>query len=164
MIVSPILIAFGILLVAGAAIDFFQQRIPNWIVLALVALFVVQAARHLHDISWINQLGAAVLLLLAGLGFFALGQLGAGDAKLMAAVALWTGLSAILPSLFLISIAGLVLAGVLVAARRMLPWAKWDPEGKRPKVLAKGGGVPFGVAIASGALVSLTYFPAWLWR
>ena len=160
---TPIVLAFAYLLLAAAAVDFARQRIPNWIVLAVVALFLVQAARHAGEVAWVNQVGASAALLLAGLGLFSLGELGAGDAKMIAGVSLWAGFLAILKTLLLIGVAGLLFAGLLLLARRMLPWPSWDPHDRRPKALIEGGGVPYGVAIAAGALISLGYFPTWLW-
>ena len=154
--------AFGGLLVAAAVMDFLQHRIANWIVAAIVALFVVQAARHFDEVSWINQLGAGAALLVAGLVLFSLGHLGAGDAKLLAAVALWAGLPALLTLLFVTSVAGLVVLGVLVAARRLVAWRGW--QDKVPKSLIQGEGVPFGIAIAIGAIVTMPLFPEWLWK
>lgn len=162
--VTPVTIAFAVLLVAAAVIDFSEQRIPNWIVLAVSALFLLQAARHAADVSWVAQLGAGTLAIAVGLGLFMLGHLGAGDAKMFAAVSLWTGFAALMPMLLLTSITGLVFASILVLLRKYPPWQVWDPNGKRPKSLVAGGGVPYGVAIAGGALLSLGWFPAWLWR
>lgn len=157
-------IAFGLLVVAAGVYDFIQQRIPNWIVLALTALFFALAVLHLHEVSWLGQLGTALACLLVGMLLYALGQLGAGDAKLLAAVALWAGLSSVLPWLFLTAIAGLLVVALLIAARRLISWRKWYPEGRLPKSLVAGQGVPFGVAIAIGTLFAMQLFPPWLWR
>lgn len=164
MVIGLVPIVFGLLVIAAGVTDFIQQRIPNWIVLALAALFLVQAVRHLHDVWWLGQLGAAITCLLVGMLLYALGQLGAGDAKLLAAVALWAGFSSVLPWLFLIAIAGLLVVALLVAARRLIPWRKWDPDGRLPKSLVAGQGVPFGVAIAIGTLFAMQLFPSWLWQ
>jgi prepilin peptidase CpaA len=164
MFVGLIPVAFGILVIAAGAFDFVRQRIPNWIVLALAALFLLQAVRHLHEVFWIGQLGVGLACLLVGMLLYALGQLGAGDAKLLAAVSLWAGLAAVLPWLFLIAIAGLLVVALLVAARRVIAWRKWNAEGKLPRSLVAGQGVPFGVAIAIGTLFAMQLFPPWLWR
>jgi prepilin peptidase CpaA len=155
-------LTFTLLLAAAAVSDFVSQRIPNWIVLALLALFLIQAGRHLPAVYWLGQLGAGGLLLVIGIVLYTLGQLGAGDAKLIAALGVWAGFSALLPTLMIISLAGLVVAGVLVAAR-LLPWRRLDPGERRPKALTKGGGIPFGIAIAAGSLLSASYFAPWLW-
>jgi prepilin peptidase CpaA len=159
---SLVYFALVLLLATAAVTDFVWQRIPNWIVLVLLALFVVQAARHFGSVSWLDQLGAGALLLVVGFVLYFIGQFGAGDAKLTAVLALWIGFSAILPSLMLMSFAGLALAAIIVALR-YLPWRRLDPGNRRPKALMKGGGIPFGVAIAAGTLLSTGYFVPWLW-
>ncbi len=156
--------AFALLLSAAAVTDFLRQRIPNLLVLALVVLFALQAVRHTQEISWLNQLGAGAICLFLGFVLFTLNQIGAGDAKLLAAVALWPGLFALVPTLFLISLAGVAFAAVLVGVRRLIVWRNWDSEARLPKSLHPGGGIPYGVAIAIGALLSVRFFPAWLWN
>ena len=162
MPVTLISIVFAVLLVIAAVTDFLDQRIPNWLVIAVAALFAVQALRHLPDISWISQLGAGALCLVVGMVLFALGQMGAGDAKLLAVVALWCGLRGLLPLLFVTSIAGLVLVGSLLVARRLLA-SRWGGSERLPKSLRVGQGVPFGVAIAIGTILTIGLFPGWLW-
>ncbi len=163
MPVSPACLVFIALLAIAAGTDFFRYRIPNWIVLALVAVFLVQAVRHIHEVSWLNQGAAGALCLLAGLAFYTLNQLGAGDAKLLAVLALWSGLQALVPVLLLISVVGVVFAGLLlvvrwVMRRRNLDTAAW------PKSLRSGEGIPYGVAIALGSVLGARFFPVWLWN
>jgi prepilin peptidase CpaA len=153
-----------ILLVVAAVTDFLHQRIPNWVVLAVVALFAIQAARHLHEVSWLDHVGGAAICLIAGLVLYSLNQLGAGDAKLLAALALLSGLLALVPVFFLISVVGIVFAGLLVGARRLIRWQNWDPEARLPKSLREGGGIPYGVAIAIGTILGIQFFPPWLWN
>src|SRR5260221_455938 len=161
---SLISFVFAALLLAAGVTDFLRQRIPNWIVLAIVALFLIQTARHLHEISWLNQLGAGSICLVVGMVLFSLGHVGAGDAKLLASVALWAGLSSLMPLLFLTSLAGLLLVAILLGARRVVAWRNWNAKGGLPKSLVSGEGIPFGVAIATGTLIAIQLFPSWLWR
>ena len=162
MPVTLISIAFGLLLVTAAVWDFLDLRIPNWLVFAVTALFAVQAFRHLHEIAWLNQLGAGAICLAVGMVLFALRQLGAGDAKLFAAVALWCGLRSLLPLLLLVSVAGLIVLAVLLVVRRVLAWRGFEID-RLPKSLRAAEGVPFGVAIAAGTLITMQLFPKWLW-
>src|SRR5258708_11325125 len=161
---SLISFVFAALLLAAGVTDFLQQRIPNWIVLAIAALFLLQAARHLHEISWLNQLGASGVCLVVGMVLFSLGHVGAGDATLLASVALWAGLSSLMPLLFLTSLAGLLLVAILLGARRVVAWRDWNTRGRLPKSLVSGEGIPFGVAIATGTLIVMQLFPPWLWQ
>jgi len=163
MPMTLISIVLALLLLAAAIWDFFEQRIPNWLVIAVVALFAVQAFRHLHEISWINQLAAGAACLAVGMALFALRQMGAGDAKLLAAVAFWCGLRSLLPLLFFVSVAGLIVVAILLVVRRVLGWRSFDMD-RLPKSVRSGQGVPFGVAIAIGTLVTMQLFPSWLWH
>jgi len=89
------------------------------------------------------QIGVAVLVFVALAGAFYAGMMGGGDVKLAAALALWFPPAATLKFLVLMSIAGGVLTLVVVAIHRSR-----KKEGK-PQV-------PYGVAIAFGALAILT--------
>ena len=159
--VAPIV--FGLLLTTAAATDLLSYRIPNWIVLAIAALVFLQALRHIPEVGWLNQLGAGALCLAVGMLLFGLGQLGAGDAKYLGSVALWSGFSSLLPLLFFTSLAGLALLAILVGARRFVKWRGWTGT-QLPKALIVGQGVPFGIAITLGALATMPSFPRWLWQ
>ena len=162
MPVTLISAVFAALVLIAAVVDFMRQRIPNWLSLAVALLFVVPVALHFREVSWFNQLGAAVACLAVGMGLFALKQMGAGDVKLLAAIALWAGLFRLMPLVFFISLAGLLLAGLLVGLRRILAWRGYAADAL-PISLRPGAGVPFGVAIALGTLVTMQVFPSWVW-
>ena len=131
----------GALLVA-AFWDVKTRRIPNQISLFLIALFVgTTAARILQGSDPVETVflplagGAAVF---AGTFFlFWRGYLGGGDAKLLTVLALFTPFSLILPMLWIMAVAG----GVL--ALTTLIWTRI----KDRKVT-----VPYGVAITIAGL------------
>ena len=158
--VIPVL--FGLLVIAAGVTDFFTQRIPNWLVLVLAGSFVVQALLHLREVDWVSHLVAAGLCLGVGMLLFSLGQLGAGDAKLVASVALWSGLYSLIRLMFFTSLAGLLLLLILLGARRAVS-AHGIAGDRLPKSLLAGQGVPFGVAIAVGTLATMAGYPSWLW-
>lgn len=85
---------------------------------------------------------------------FSFRMIGAGDSKLAAAVALWTGVKGVLPFLFFMGIAGAVLSVVAIFIRKAKP-AKEPKEGGWIDKLQKGeNAVPYGIAIAVGALIA----------
>jgi prepilin peptidase CpaA len=130
---------FGGVLIGAAASDVMTLRIPNLLSLALVALFavhVVTSEMPLMDILW--HLTAGIIVLGGGMALFAWGKFGGGDAKLIAAVALWVGASLLMPLLILVSLVGLVIAVVILALR------------SRGLAINK---LPYGVAIAGGWLL-----------
>jgi prepilin peptidase CpaA len=151
---SPILLLF--LLVLGAALvwDVLWLRIPNWIPLALVGLFVVAALPAQHPSSWwLSHLAAGFGVLVIGMGLFAWRKIGGGDAKLLAAIALWSGLG-LLPSLFVVI--GLINGAVALAyltGRSTGVGAFLAVRGLPILSLQRGGDFPFAVAAAIGCFL-----------
>lgn len=162
MIIKLVFIA---ILLAVAASDLAAYRIPNVAVIGLIVLFAIVAAAHYRQVAWTEQIVAAVLCLAGGLVFYRFGQMGAGDVKLIAAVALWSGLWALMPVLLYTAIAGLGVMLFIVGARYAIKFAKHSGwiEREVPRVLRLGEGIPYGVAIALAAIAAVPSFPAWLW-
>jgi prepilin peptidase CpaA len=153
--------AFVLILMAAAASDVMYYRIPNVLVLALAGAFVVWAI--FAHVAWLGHLSAALLCLAGGVVFYVLGQMGAGDVKLLTAVALWVGLSGLLALLVFVSLGGLIVLPLLLLARVLVVRAQtmnlWRAEWPIPRVLAKKQGVPYGVAIALGGIVTMAFHP-----
>lgn len=154
-----LLLVFPILVVTGGLRDLVSFIIPNWISLTLVGAFFPAALAlgvPAGEIGGHAALGAAGLVL--GMGMFAAGWIGGGDAKLFAASTLWLGWPAVGPFAAFTGLAGGGLALALLALRSA--WVRpyviaapaWFARLARP-----GEGTPYGVAIAVGALCA---FPA----
>lgn len=144
----------GAVMVAAAVYDAATLRIPNWISLVLIALFpVVAIAAGLSwgEAGWHVAIGFAALL--AGMGLFATGAIGGGDAKLFAAVALYVGAAWFLPYIFVVALAGGVLALIVIVLR----WAAKRAGGVAwlDHLAKAGAGLPYGVAIVAGGLFVL---------
>jgi prepilin peptidase CpaA len=88
------------------------------------------------------------LALAAGMGLFALGWFGGGDAKLYAAAALWFALDRAVYLLLCVVIAGAVLALVHIGIRLL----RRPGEGRARNI--KDGKIAYGVAIALGAMTA----------
>jgi prepilin peptidase CpaA len=132
--------------------------IPNWVSIALAAIFPVAAliaGAPLMDIGLHVLFGLGVLAI--GFVLFQFNIIGGGDAKLLAAVSVWTGLAAIIPFVVWTAVAGGVMALVLLTARQLLP------VGTYPAVvdhlLKKQNGIPYGVAIMIGGLLVIPSLP-----
>ncbi|NIJ27527.1 prepilin peptidase CpaA [Brevundimonas terrae] len=134
------------------------MTIPNWISVVLVGAFIPVAL--MLGLSWQDMAVALVLgfaALVIGIALFAFKVLGGGDAKLMAASVIWLGVSGVLPFLAITALAGGALALLLLSARKwgaVLPvvfpeWMKW--------LLQPKGDIPYGVAIAVGAVFAFPY-------
>lgn len=156
--VSLILVfAFAALVILGAVWDSASYTIPNWISLALVALFAPAALTL--GLGWAGaglHLAVGAVALVVGMIMFALGWIGGGDAKLFAAAALWLGPIGGPPFLIGVGVAGGVLAAVLLILRSsaVRPTALLGP-GWIARLAEPGAGIPYGVAIAAGALYAL---------
>jgi len=147
---------FPVLAIIAALTDLTSYTIPNWIPLGLVAAFGVLAATIGLPVGVLGShalVGAAALA--AGMGLFALGWIGGGDAKLLAAGCLWFGWPGAETFLFDTAVAGGLFAGLLLAARKQPIRALWPlPAGWVARLITPGEPAPYGVAIAIGALAA----------
>ena len=150
------LLLFPALMAFAAASDLFTMTISNRISLALVAGFLVLAplggmgpyAIGLH-------VAAGLAVLVVAFGCFAMGWVGGGDAKLLAAAGLWLGWPAAINFVLYTALAGGALALLLVSARNT-PLAVLTLRGPGwvQRLAEKGGPAPYGVAICFGALAA----------
>jgi prepilin peptidase CpaA len=142
---------FALLLVAAAAEDAARLRISNLLCVAiLAAAFIAIAIAGPERALWQNVLVFGTLLTV-GTALFAAGRLGGGDVKLLAATGLWFDIRGGAVMLTSVLLAGGVLALVILAFR-LFHWS--DNALGRVRVLNAGSGIPYGIAIAIGALVT----------
>ncbi len=148
---SPIqafpLVVFVVL--AGMS-DWRERRIPNrWVAAATLCAIVLAAFRggaQLADSAAGLALGIVVLF-----PAFACHWLGAGDVKLMGGIGAFVGVSGVLRAAFYASLAGTLLALVFVVHARLA----------RPGGRARS--LPYGIAIALGALATVWLDPRGEW-
>jgi prepilin peptidase CpaA len=142
MVLSWILLAaLAALLLVACWCDLKSRTIPNWLnfVIALLAIpFWWSIGLQLWpDVAL--QMAVAAIVFFVFAAAFAIGAMGGGDVKLVAAIALWLPWQAVIALLFIMSVAGGVLTLAMLIRHR----------------LAKQGGqleIPYGVAIAFGGL------------
>ncbi|MBV9956666.1 MAG: prepilin peptidase [Pseudolabrys sp.] len=148
-----LLLLFPALMAFAAASDLLTMTISNRLSLALAGGFVLLAIVTGMDWSAIGlHVGAAFVVLTIAFICFAQGWIGGGDAKLAAATALWFGFDYLLDYLLYASIFGGALTLLLIQFRLLpLPAAL----ARQPWIMRlheKGGGVPYGIALAAAAL------------
>lgn len=117
LLFPQIALAAGVAL--GAAFDLRCRRIPNGLTLALALAGLIAAAVR-PDITLVQSLAGFGIGLVVPFLLFALGMLGAGDAKLLAAIGAWVGPAAMLWVLLLTGVAGGVLALAMAIYQRRL--------------------------------------------
>jgi prepilin peptidase CpaA len=148
------LLLFPALMAFAAASDLFTMTISNRVSLALVAGFLVLAPLSgMSMTDLLLHLGAGATLLVIAFTCFAFGWIGGGDAKVASAAALWFGFAHLMNYLLYASIFGGVLTLALMQFRQwplpyMLAGQPWLAQ-----LHAKDSGVPYGIALALGALM-----------
>ena len=144
----------ALVIVAGLK-DLTTMKIPNWISGLLVLAFFPAAMLVGLSLPAIGiHVAIAVTALLIGLGLFALNLLGGGDVKLMAAACLWLGLSGSGVFVLATAVVGGLFSLALLAGRVWLqPYVGAGP-GWIVRLMEPKGHIPYGVAIAAGALVA----------
>ena len=148
----PLLMLFPAAMAFAGAMDLLTMTIPNRISLALIAAFLICAVLAGLSLEQIMMhLACGGLILAIGIGMFAAKLLGGGDAKLMAASAIWVGPDNLMIYFLVISILGGVLALALLAYRRFPAQSLALPDWAL-KLHAPGSSMPYGVAIAAAAL------------
>lgn len=149
------------LAVVAAISDFMTLRIPNWLNGVIALAFFPMAlitGMPAEAILWHGLASLAVLAV--GFGLFSAGLIGGGDAKLLAAVALWIGWTQLPPFLVITALAG----GVLALAMKV--WQMLRIEGEiheiswAKRLFGTKMDLPYGVAIAAGAILA---FPGTWW-
>ncbi|MEL7198957.1 MAG: prepilin peptidase [Pseudomonadota bacterium] len=140
-----LLIALAIGLLIAAFTDIRSRKIYNWLngAIALGAPLFWFASGMAVWPDMAIQLGFAVLVSVAMMALYAMGLLGGGDIKLLAALSLWIAPLSYMTLLIIMAIVGGLMA-IAFVVRRVV----FKPE--------TPGQLPYGVAIAAGALWVIT--------
>lgn len=151
------------LVIVGGLNDLTTMKIPNWISgLLILTFFPAAFAVGLPLIDVAVHLGVATLALFVGAGMFALRWIGGGDAKLMAAACLWLGVQG--SGMFLLwtgVMGGAFCLALLFARFHARPYLAGAP-GWIARLMEPRGDIPYGVAIAAGALMAWPESPLML--
>jgi len=160
---SLTLILLGVmpaLVIVGGLKDLTSMKIPNWISGVLIlAFFPAALAIGLSPMTVAAHAGIAALALVVGAGMFALRWIGGGDAKLMAASCLWLGVTG--SGMFLLYtglIGGMFCLALMFARAYSRPYLLGAP-GWIVQLMEPKGDIPYGVAIAAGALMAYPASP-----
>ena len=142
----------------AAAMDLLTMRIPNRISAAMVlAFFPLALLAGLSAADILNHLAAGLLMLAVGVLLFIPGWFGGGDAKLLAAIALWIGLDSLFPYILYVAVAGGMIATAFCSARSVPLPRVFLGEAWALRLHRHDTGIPYGLAIAAGALLVYPY-------
>ncbi len=148
------LLLFPSLMAFAAASDLLTMTISNRVSLALGAGFLLLAtAAGMPAEQILLHLAAGATVLVVSFGCFAMGWIGGGDAKVASAAALWFGFTHLLNYLLWASLFGGALTMLLLQFRQWpLPYPLAGTAWLE-RLHAKDSGVPYGIALALGALM-----------
>lgn len=165
MLQAIILVIFPFCMVYAVISDMVSMTIANRVSLILIAAFALVAP--FTGMEW-SQYGmhfaAGGLVLAVTFCLFALGVMGGGDAKLMAATAVWFGFS---PELLQYLVYAALIGGGLTLAiivYRALPISVYTGGNMFLRHFAdKQAGIPYGVALGISGLIVYPSAPVALW-
>ena len=152
MILDPLKVAVavaltGVLAYAGY-IDWRDRRLPNWCSLAGLALFLPWAFSGTVD-GVLLALAAFAVTAVITFTMYAFKGIGAGDSKLFSVLALFAGIKLLPVYVLVVVLTGGLVALTYIAFRPTENLIAFQSRGK----VTYGRGVPYGLAIAPGALL-----------
>lgn len=145
-------LVFAAPLLAAACTDFWSMKIPNKVSLAMLAGFFLTLPLTWQGLPWFGEhMMVGLTFFAVGFAMFAFGWLGGGDAKLMAAVAVWFGWGDASNFVLYTTLFGAGLGILLLLSKTVIPVRLRTSElGMR---LYQGDkDMPYGLALAAGAL------------
>lgn len=163
--------------------DFTFYRIPNLFLAMLLVLYAFYAPLYLGIEAILSSLAVFAIVLFFSFLLFAFKFIGAGDAKYLGVTSLWMGLEGVLTFFLIFSLIGGGLAILYLLFRdhlaRFSDWvwiqvqklenrfsffqSVWlasgigSEKGKRVNISSRM--IPYGIAIASGAILIMLYNP-----
>lgn len=165
MLVALIFVVFPFCMLFAAISDMLSMTIANRVSAMLVATFVLVAP--LAGMDWATfglHLGAGFLVLCVTFTLFAIGGMGGGDAKLLAATSVWIGFSSVLLQYLVVaSLIGGMLTIAIVVYRKS-PLALITSQNVFLRHFAdEKVGVPYGIALGLGGLLTFPETPLAIW-
>jgi prepilin peptidase CpaA len=132
--------------------DIRTRRIPNELIVALLALAAFRIALAGDPAAGLYTLAASAALFVATFLLFWRGLLGGGDVKLLVATGFLIGYHDLFQFLFVMSVSGALVALAVLARDRLRPATMPVPKDQEiPARLT----VPYGVAIAAAGILTL---------
>ena len=165
MLEALIFVVFPFCMLFAAISDMLSMTIANRVSVLLVVVFALVAP--LTGMEWAAygwHFAAGALVLAVTFGLFAMGGMGGGDAKLLAATAVWMGLNIHLVEYLVVStlIGGLLTIAILLY--RKSPLAVMTGRNPFLRHFAEESvGIPYGIALGLGGLLTYPDSPLMVW-
>ena len=148
---------FLLILLTGSIYDLKSFEIPNYVtLLATFLFFPVALSEHMSLLEILLHISAGGVVLLTGFVLYSFNFIGAGDAKLLAASSIWFGFAELPIFLVMVAMVGGFLSLVGIIVRKVTLPTAWAQVGWIQN-LHEESGVPYGVAISAGAIMSYPY-------
>jgi prepilin peptidase CpaA len=145
----------------AAAMDLLTMKIPNRVsAIMVLAFFPLALLAGLGAWDMLCHVAAGLAVLALGVLLFIPGWFGGGDAKLMAAIALWIGPDNLFPYIFWVAMAGGMIATVFSSVRSVPLPRMFLGEACALRLHRRDAGIPYGIALAAGALL---VYPQTIW-
>ena len=145
---------FPAAMVLAACCDFFSMTISNKLTAGFAAAFVVVAIWCGFDLNTIlMHLSAGLAMLALGFILFACGWIGGGDAKFVAATAVWLGWTPLFEYALLASVLGGLLTFALVSFRGCPLPELLESETWALRLHGAKQGIPYGIALSGSGLL-----------
>lgn len=165
MLEAAIFVIFPFCMAHAAITDLLSMTIANRVSLLLAATFLVVAPLTGMDMQEFGlHLATGFGMLAITFGLFAVGGMGGGDAKLIAATSLWMGFSPVLLQYLLYSAVFGGLLTILILVYRRSALAVFTGHNPLLRNLAdRDVGIPYGIALGLGGLMVFPETPVVQW-
>jgi prepilin peptidase CpaA len=144
---------FVSLVLVAAASDIVMYRIPNIVILMLIALYPIYVIIAPGEQEWLWSLGIFALTIAVGIPLAHFRIFGGGDMKLLAVILLWAGPALASPALVLSVLAGGLISILMLTKVRFIIAGALTSIGRESlgkMFLAKN--MPYGVGLAFGGI------------
>jgi prepilin peptidase CpaA len=165
MLEAAIFVVFPFCMAFAAISDMLSMTIANRVSVVLVATFAVVAPLSGMDWSAFGfHLAAGAIVLAVTFALFAIGGMGGGDAKLLAATSVWMGLGMpLVEYLVYASMAGGLLTLLVLSYRKSAFHVLLGQNMFLRHFAEDQKGVPYGIALGIGGMLAFPDSPLVLW-
>ena len=144
---------FLALVLVAAATDIVMYKIPNSVVLMIIALYPIYVIVAPGEQEWLWSLGIFALTIAIGIPLAHFRILGGGDMKLLAAILLWAGPALATPALVVAAVAGGLVSMLMLTKVRFMIANAFSVIGKESMgKMFLAATMPYGVGLAFGGV------------